>query len=190
MLKGLIAILLTIAVYSKDLYSNTLSNVINLNKKNFDTQITSNRAKNVVSLVHYYTPNDGKSQDYKTEIEKLSVEYDGMFKITAMNCQEFKDFCEKASVREFPTLKVYPPLPAPTFDYEGKVETSALVSYLGKFVENKTNELNNNNIDTFVNNNPNLPKCLLFTDKKGVPLIFKALALAFDVTLDLILEKN
>jgi hypothetical protein len=41
-----------------------------------------------------------------------------MFKVAAINCKEFADICEKQEVREFPSFKVYPPLPAPVFIYE------------------------------------------------------------------------
>lgn len=41
-----------------------------------------------------------------------------MFKVAAMNCQLFADICEKNGVKEFPSFKVYPALPAPVMDYE------------------------------------------------------------------------
>jgi thioredoxin-like negative regulator of GroEL len=164
-----------------ELYDNNNSNVINLNKKNFDTQITLNRSKNIVSLVHYYKLDDGKSRGMKLALEKLAADYDLMFKVTAMNCKDFADLCEKNDVREFPTIKVYPPLPAPIMDYEGKLETPAIVSFMGKFIGNKVQELNNNNFDNFLQTDANIPKCILFTDKAGVPLIFKSLSVTFDV---------
>lgn len=174
-------ILLQITCNKNLLYDQHNSNVINLNKKNFDTQITANRAKNVVSIVHYYTTDDNKSKELKVQFEKLAADYDGMFKVGGLNCKEFKDICEKQEIREYPTFKVYPPLPAPPMNYEGKVEVAALVTYLGRFFNNKAVELNNNNIDNYVSEDPNLPKVILFTDKKGVPLIFKALSVLFDV---------
>jgi hypothetical protein len=169
---------------SKELYDSNNSNVINLNKKNFDTQITSNRSKKIVSIVHYYTFDDSKSTGYKIEFEKLANDHDGMFKVGAMNCQEFRDICEKHEIREFPTFKVYPPLPAPVMNYEGKIEAGSLVSYMGRFVDNNTVEVNNNNLDSFLTTNPNLPKCFLFTDKKGIPLLYKALSVAFQKKLE------
>ncbi len=176
------------------LYDNNNSNVVNLNPKNFDTQITLNRSKNIVSIVHFYKLDDGKSRGLKLEFEKLAQDYDLMFKVGAINCRDFKDICEKQDVKEFPTVKVYPPLPSPVWVYEGKIETAAMVSYMGRFMDNKAKELNNNNFDNFLTSNNNLPKAILFTDKKGIPLIFKALSVAFDVILNLILnnflEKN
>ena len=40
---------------SMNLYDNNISNVVNLNPKNFDQQIIKNRAINTVSIVHFYT---------------------------------------------------------------------------------------------------------------------------------------
>lgn len=165
---------------SATLYDNNNSNVVNLNPKNFETQITLNRSKNIVSVVHFYKLDDGKSRGFKLELEKLAADYDLMFKVGAVNCKEFNDICEKHEVKEFPTLKVYPPLPTPVFTYENKIETSAMVNFMGKFLDNKSKELNNNNIDAFLTGNTNLPKTILFTDKKGTPLIYKALSVAFN----------
>lgn len=171
--------IIILALCKTDFYDSH-SSVINLNKKNFDTQITFNRSKNIISVVHYYTQDDGKSKGYKEEYEKFAREYEGMFKVTAMDCKEFKDLCEKQDIREYPTFMIYPSLPAPIMAYEGKIEASAMVSYLGKFMGNKALELNNNNFESFLSGNPNLPKSILFTDKKGIPLIFKALSVNFD----------
>jgi len=55
------------------------------------------------------------------------------------------------------------------------------MNFMGRFLVNKVTELNNNNFDTFISERPNLPKCILFTDKAGNPLIFKALSGTFDV---------
>jgi hypothetical protein len=36
------------------------------------------------------------------------------------------------------------------------------------------------NAETFIKENPSVPKVLLFSDKKGTPLIFKALSVSFE----------
>ena len=164
-----------------ELYDSGTSSIINLNPMNFATQITNNRAKNVISFVHFYKLDDGKSKDYAKVITDLDKEYEGMFKIAGINCKEYRDLCEKQDVKEFPSFMIYPPLPAPAMKYEGKITVNHIISYLGKFVENKSTELNNNNFDNFISSNPNLPKILLFTDKKNVPLLFKRLSSHFNV---------
>lgn len=105
-------------VFSLNLYDNNVSNVVNLNPKNFGDQIIQNRSKNIVSIVHFYKLDDGKSRGLKLTYEKFAEENDGLFKVTAINCKEFLDICEKQEVREYPTFKIYPPLPAPVFVYE------------------------------------------------------------------------
>ena len=177
------ALLLNLITAKKEitLYDDKVSLVSNLNAKNFNSQINANRSKNLISIVHYYTLSDGKSRDYVENYDKLSTDFDGMFKVAAMNCAQYKDVCEKQEVTSYPVFKVYPLLPAPVMNYEGKIEPMAIVGFLGKFIPNKVEELNPNNYENYMIDRPNLPKAILFTDKKGIPLIFKAVAVSFEV---------
>ena len=178
-------ILLFNAIISKhegELYDAGRSTLINLNPMNFDTQITNNRNKEIISFIHFYSPDDGKSNQLKDVFIELDKEYSGMFKLAGLNCKKYKDLCSKEGVTDYPTYKIYPPLPAPPMKYEGKIETKYIISYLGKFVGNKCQELNNNNFDEFINSKASIPKILLFTNKKNIPLIFKRLSTQFDVS--------
>ena len=181
----LILLLINGALLKKngDLYDTTKSTLINLNPMNFDTQITNIRNKQVISFIHFYSPDDGKSNQLKDVFIELDKEYSGMFKLAGLNCKKYKDLCSKQGVTEYPTYKIYPPLPAPPMKYEGKIETKYILSYLGKFVGNKAVELNINSFDDFITSKPNVPKILLFTNKKGIPLIFKRLSLEFEVSI-------
>lgn len=169
-----------------DIYDHLSGAIIQLNPRNWDTQITNNRIKNVISFVHFYYPDDKKSKEYSTVIKELDSNYEGMFKIAAINCKEFRQLCEKQDIKEFPSFMIYPPLPAPVMKYEGQIKMANIASYLGKFIENKSIELNNNNFEDFLSQNPNLPKIFLFTDKNNIPLIFKKLSVHFDVRIYLI----
>ena len=178
-------LLLTVFSKKKDkndeIYDPGRSTLINLNPMNFDTQITNNRAKQI-AFVHFYSPDDNQSDKLKDIFIKLDAEYSGMFKLAGLNCKKYKDLCNKQSVNEFPTYKIYPPLPAPIMKYEGKLDEKHIISYLGSFVVNKVQELNNNNFDDFINNKANIPKILLFSNKKNIPLIFKRLSVEFEVS--------
>jgi len=48
-----------------ELYDAGRSTLINLNPMNFDTQITNNRNKEIISFIHFYSPDDGKSNQLK-----------------------------------------------------------------------------------------------------------------------------
>ena len=165
-----------------ELYDAGRSTLINLNPMNFDTQITNNRNKNIISFIHFYSPDDGKSNELKEVFIELDKEYSGMFKLAGLNCKKYKDLCSKQGVTEFPTYKIYPPLPAPPMKYEGKIEPKKIITYLGRFVENKAQELNNNNFDDFISSKSNIPKIILFTNKNSIHLIFNRLSLQFDVS--------
>jgi hypothetical protein len=107
-----------------------------------------------------------------------------MFRIGSVDCNQFSTICSKEKIDKFPTLRVYPPFPAPTQDYEeDTLDIDKLKKMAGRFITSRTVEITANNLDTFINDNPGKPKILLFTDKKGVPLIYKALSSHFDVSL-------
>ena len=171
-----------VSKHDGELYDAGRSTLINLNPMNFDTQITNNRNKEIISFIHFYSPDDGKSNQLKEVFIELDKEYSGMFKLAGLNCKKYKDLCSKEGVTDFPTYKIYPPLPAPPMKYEAKIETKNIFSYLGRFIGNKAQELNNNNFDDFISSRSNIPKILLFTNKKNVPILFKRLSLQFDVS--------
>ena len=174
-------IILSLEIHEGELYDAGRSSLINLNPKNFNTQITNNRNREVISFIHFYSPDDGKSNQLKEVFYEIDKEYGGMFKLAGLNCKLYHDLCRKQNVIEYPSYMIYPPLPAPVMKYEGKIESKHIVSYLGKFIDNKCVELNNNNFDDFINSKLNIPKVLLFMDKKNIPLIFKSLSSVFNV---------
>lgn len=49
-----------------------------------------------------------------------------------------------------------------------------------RYLHNNIIEVNEANINTFVSENPSVPKALLFTEKKGFPMIYKGLSVEFE----------
>ena len=180
----------TFQIHKGELYDAGRSGLINLNPMNFDTQITNNRNKEMIAFVHFYSPDDGKSEQLKNLFIELDKEYGGMFKLAGLNCKMYSELCAKQNVKDYPSYMIYPPLPAPVMKYEGKLEPKYVLSYLGKFIDNKCQELSNNNFDDFISQHPNLPKILLFTDKKNIPLIFKRLSLEFNKKIEFGIVRN
>jgi DnaJ family protein C protein 16 len=107
-----------------------------------------------------------------------------MFRVSAIDCEDFTSLCTKETVDKFPLFRVYPAFPAPTEDYqEDTVDFDKLKKLAAQFVFSRIVEVTGNNHDTFITDQPGKPKVLLFTDKKGTPLIYKALSSHFDKTL-------
>lgn len=48
-------------------------------------------------------------------------------------------------------------------------------------MESNVIEIKKENIDAFINESPSVPKVFLFSDKKGVPTIYKGLSVNFEV---------
>ena len=48
-----------------------------------------------------------------------------------------------------------------------------------RYLHSNVIEITNSNLKTFTDENPSVPKVLLFTDKKGVPMVYKGLSVAF-----------
>ena len=112
-----------------------------------------------------------------------------MFRIGAVECNEFKSVCEKEGITEFPTYKIYPPTPAPAFTYDGtdkELDTDKLKKMVYRYVGNRVIDITSANHETFKKENPNKPKMLLFTDKKTTPITYRALSTYFDVSLSLL----
>lgn len=179
---------------AKPLYDSVKSYVFVLNQKNFDSQVLKNRQKGI-TIVNFYkesgkfqkiliTNLDGVSKGVAGQYENFAKENKGMFRITAIDCEDFGSICTKEGITKFPTFRVYPAFPAPTQDFEeDTVDFEKIKKLAARFVGSRVVEVTQNNYDTFINDNPGKPKVILFTDKKGTPLIFKALSSHFDKTL-------
>ena len=62
----------------------------------------------------YLSRIDGVSKGVAGQYENFAKENKGMFRITAIDCEEFGSICTKEGVTKFPTFRVYPAFPAPT----------------------------------------------------------------------------
>lgn len=98
---------------SAELYDPVNSDVTNFSHLNFDKQVTKNRDK-AISIVHFYKDSDGKSPAIADEYQKFAAQNMGIFMIGAVNCDAQPKICEKEKVSEMPTVRLYPPFPAPT----------------------------------------------------------------------------
>lgn len=61
------------------------------------------------------------------------------------------------------------------------MDTKKILAFGAKFMESNVLEITKENIDAFINESPSVPKVFLFTDKKGVPTIYKGLSVNFEV---------
>lgn len=141
---------------------------------NFDGVIGKFRDSAVSSLWFFKdTPEDKKFLD---QYNAVAGQMKGMAKICAISCDEWPVFCEKAKVTSTPAVMMYPINPIPAYIYEGKMETKAIAGRVGKMIPDFSKVLTKDTADEWLTTDPTKPKVLLFSDKKTVPMIFKALS--------------
>lgn len=172
-------------VQAESMYNPIKSAVSVYNAKNFEKQVTMNREKGI-SIVQFYKGTESNSKRDKGQYEKFAIEHEKMFRIGSVNCEDFSDICSKEGITEYPSYRVYPEMPIPVLDYvdtENELDTDKLRKMAYKWVGNRVIEITSNNHDTFKNDNPGKPKMLLFSEKKGTPIVYRALSTYFDVSL-------
>lgn len=143
--------------------------------QNFDGVISKFRDSAVSSL--WFFKDDNKADlAFLNEYNKVAGDLKGMAKICAISCTDWPVFCEKQGVKETPTVMIYPTNPMPAFKFEGKLEQKAIMAKVARFIPDFTQKMTMENIDAFITTEPTKPKVILFSNKKGVPTIWKALS--------------
>lgn len=141
---------------------------------NFDSIIGKFRDNSASSIWFFKdTAEDKKFLDVYNEAAK---ELKGMAKVTAISCDDWPVFCDKANVKTTPAVMIYPPNPIPAYLWEGKMEAKAIAGRVAKSIPDNTITLTNDNVDTFLTTDPTKPKVFLFSNKKAPATMFKALS--------------
>lgn len=143
--------------------------------QNFDGVISKFR-DTAVGVVWYFRDDNKADEAVLSEYNEVAKDMKGMAIVTALNCNDYSVFCKNEGVKETPSIKIYPPNPIPAFVYDGKHEKAAIVGKVSKFIKNLATELTKESHDTWLTTDPTKPKLMLFTNKKTVPTIWKALS--------------
>lgn len=176
---GLILMLLAAAT-CENLYQNSKYAVGTVTTKNFESQVTNKRNKGQVIIAHFYKSTDGKSHNYREEFNEEAKKSKGIFTFIGIDCDSDFSLCNQEDVREFPAVRVYPPVPIPIQDPDTTLDTKKALRVAAGFVQSRIIEITDDNFQQKLGENPAVPKVLLFTDKPTTPILFKALSLAFD----------
>lgn len=138
-------------------------------------------------MVQFYKADEANSKRDKGQYEKFAIEHEKMFRIGSVECNEWSSICSAQGITEYPSYIVYPPTPIPAVNYiepATELDTDKLKKMAYKYVGNRVIEITSSNIDNFVGDNPGKPKMLLFSNKKGTPIVYRALSTYFDKTLE------
>jgi hypothetical protein len=168
------------AVPSKELYDPMKVNVTPVTKASWEIQVGKQRT-NHVNIIHFYRPNDAQKEVFAGAFGEVSNDMKGLLRFHSVNCAVANDLCEKERVLRTPLVRVYPPHPVPSYDVEGlDMDAKKIANEATRYVKSNVIEINSTNIDAFISGSPSVPKILLFTEKKGVPTLYKALSMSFE----------
>lgn len=143
--------------------------------QNFDGVVSKFR-DSAVSAVWYFHDHDSKDTAFLDKYNTVASDLKGMAKITALSCTDYPVFCEKEKVKETPTVVIYPTHPMPAFKYEGALEKQPIVNKISKLIPDFSTGLEKDTVDAWLTTDPTKPKLMLFTNKKSVPTIWRALS--------------
>lgn len=174
--------LLVLAVACENLYKDNKSAVITVTRQNWDSQVMAKRNIGHTLIVHFYKSSDGKSPRFKNTFNEEANKSQGIFQFFGIDCEADHALCAKEDIKQFPALKIYPPVPIPSPEPDFELDLKKAVRIASNYVQSKVVEVNDDNFQQKLGENPAVPKVLLFTDKPGVPILYKALSLAFDVS--------
>lgn len=178
MIKTTLVLVTLLSIYNAQIYDVFKSDVGKLTKSNWNSQVVKNQENGKIVVVHFYTENDGKSYQFSDEFNKKATAMKGIINFGFVNCTEQKKLCTKEKPTEMPGLKVYPPLPIPSVSMP--LELGKAVKMAVSHIKAYVTEVNEDNVAGFLGDDAIVPKVLLFTDKKGLPLIYRALSNNFN----------
>jgi len=58
----------------------------------------------------------------------------GIVYFFGVDCNNHMDLCEKEKITKFPTVRIFPPLPVPAYDYEGELDGKKVVNEASRYV--------------------------------------------------------
>ena len=166
------------AIQCQDIYEAMKTDVVTLTNNNWNNQVAKGRQNEGIFIIHFYTPNDGKSYDFSKQFKEKSTEFKGIITFGYVNCQREAALCKREVSNPLPVLKVYPPVPVPAVEMD--LILPKALGMATQHIKGYTSDVDDDNLPGFVTSDPSLPKVLLFTDKTGSPMIFRALSTAFN----------
>lgn len=158
------------------------SPVLQVNGGDYDRLISKS---NYTSIVEFYAPWCGHCQNLKPAYDAAAKSLAGIAKVAAVNCDEEtnKPLCGQLGVKGFPTLKIVRPGKKPgrptVEDYQGARTAKAIVEAVKDKVPNIVKRVTDKTLEEWLQDAPEAPKAILFSEKGAISATLRALAIDF-----------
>ncbi|CBZ52290.1 hypothetical protein NCLIV_020770 [Neospora caninum Liverpool] len=133
--------------------------------------------RDFVFFLALYNPRCRPCRQLKDEFVKAAKRMKGIVPFGAVNCSRFGNlsYCQEA--QHYPTLLFFPAdKHSKRIDYRGERTAAAMVRFLSENLPSTVVVLTDESAETWFSTDPQIPKVVLFTDKRGTPPLFKYLS--------------
>lgn len=150
------------------------SAVVNIDMGNLSTFYR----RKYVWVVFFYNREKNDVQKLAEEFRTLAAKMKGIIEVGAVDCQENDEICEELGVKsKSHVIKIYSEKISDSGQvYKGKIEWKSLSNSATSKMESFVSIVTNENYNDFMNREKNNIKLLLFSNKKNIPPLYKALS--------------
>lgn len=132
-------------------------------------------------LVQFYKPNNDDCVEIQNEYRQVGQTFKDFLKVGAVNCRQQQDVCRKASVTDYPGVRWFPEEnEKPPEIFEGLINAKLLGKFVSSSLKDFSTILSEKRKMREWVDSQSKPIVLLFTDKKDVPPMWKALSREFN----------
>ena len=138
--------------------------------------------RNEVWIIFFYKSNDKASKAYKDVLREVAEKLYGIIKVAAINCHEEADdaLCEDFMVYDIPKILVFPAnIRAEPLTYNGAIQYGPIASFAVGQMESFVKLVTEGTYTSFVQEEFDRTKVILFTSKKVTPPLLRALSKEF-----------
>lgn len=133
--------------------------------------------RNIVWVVFFYKPSDPQLKEKAEEIKTLAEKMHGIIGVGVADCEEDEEICEEFIAYDTPSLKIFTEKMRDDGElYKGKIAWKSISNAATSKMESFVSIVTESNYLDFMNREKDNFKVLLFSSKKSVPAIYKALS--------------
>lgn len=136
--------------------------------------------RNEIWMVKFYGPRSRLCQEFKGQWIELANRLSGVVKVAAVDCDQSESLCIEYNIKKYPVIIYFPDNTVMDPEvYQGEKTTEKMADFALSQVKGFMRFVNSNNIEEFLQSEPEQVKIIAFTNiKETIPLI-KAISKEF-----------
>lgn len=132
-------------------------------------------------LIQFYKPNVDECVEVQEEYKQVAKTFGEFVNVAAVNCRKQGNVCHESSINEYPSVRWFSEIggEAPEV-YEGSVSSKLLGKYVNSMLKDFSAVLSEKRAMREWIDSQERPAVILFTDKRDVPPMWKAMSREFN----------